>query len=319
MPFDICIRHPANPIVHRGTFDAVSVRPVEGAYNAGVVRLLDGSFAMAARFNWYSQRTGVWWLDSADGVHWTPRAAPMPLPDTAAWRRYADSVVYDPRLTRMEDTGELLMTLACHGALGCRIATFRSRDETRTWDFLGYQGIPDHRNTVFFPRRLGGLYTVLDRPNPPGNSANGGGNGGIWIKRSPDLEFWGRAERILGPGEVKNYGVGGIGPGAPPIETPKGWLCIFHAVMPAAKTVIYSAGAMVLDRDDPTRVLGVSEDPILVPEAPCERDGLVPTVCFPCAAIPDGAGSLRIYYGGADRVTCLATARIDRLLAACGL
>lgn len=318
MPLDICRRHPANPIVTRDTFDPVSSRPVEGAYNAGVIKLRDGSYAMAARFNWYSQRTGIWWLDSTDGVRFTPRPQPMPVPATKEWEKYADSVIYDPRITRLEDTGELLMTIACHGGLGCRIATFRSRDETRTWEFIDYQGIPDHRNTVFFPRRFDGLYVVLDRPNPPG-SGNGGGAGGIWIKRSPDLRFWGQAERIVGPEDFMNYGAGGIGAGAPPIATAKGWLCIIHAVMPAAKTLIYTVGAMVLDLQDPRKVLAVSRDPILVPDAPYEMTGLVPTVCFPCGAIAEPDGTVKIYYGGADRVTCLATSTITRLLAACGL
>lgn len=319
MSLDVCIRHAANPVVTNKTLERVSKRPIEGAYNAGAIRLKDGGYAMAARFNYYSQRTGIWWLDSADGVNWNPRPEPMTVPDTAEWNKYADSVIYDPRITRMADTGELLMTVACHSGLGCRIATFRSTDETRTWDFIDYQGIPDHRNTVFFPRKINGLYTVLDRPNTPNSGGNGGGNGGIWLKQSPDLVFWGRADRIVGPGDFLNYGCGGIGAGAPPLETEKGWLCITHAVMPAAKTLIYTVGAIVLDREDPRKVLGISEDPILVPETMEEMIGLVPSVCFPCAAIAEPDQSVKIYYGGADRVTCLATSTIPKLLAACGL
>lgn len=319
MPLDVCTRHPANPVVTNKTLETVSKRPVEGAYNAGAIRLLDGSYAMAARFNWYSQRTGIWWLDSRDGVNWTPRPEPMAVPQTAEWAKYAGSVIYDPRITRMEDTGELLMTIACHSGFGCRIATMRSTDETRTWEFVDYQGIPDHRNTVFFPRKINGLYTVLDRANLPAGGGNGGGNGGIWIKQSPDLVFWGKAHRIAGPEHFLNYGCGGIGAGAPPIASPAGWICITHAVMPAAKTLVYSVGAMVLDLNDPTKVLGISEDPILVPEEPYEQIGLVPSVCFPCGAIAEPDGSVKIYYGGADRVTCLAISSIDKLLRACGV
>lgn len=107
------------------------------------------------------------------------------------------------------------MTLACHGVLGCRIAIFRSTDETRTWEFASCQGIPCHRNTVYFPKKINGLYAVLDWPNP---GSNGGGNGGIWIKDSPDLKFWGEADRIVGPEDFMDYGVGGIGGCALPIE-----------------------------------------------------------------------------------------------------
>jgi predicted GH43/DUF377 family glycosyl hydrolase len=243
----------------------------------------------------------------------------MAVPQTAEWQRYADSVIYDPRISRMDDSDELLMTMACHSSLGCRIATFRSTDETQTWEFIDYQGLPDHRNTVFFPTKINGLYTVLDRPNLPDGGGNGGGNGGIWIKQSPDLVFWGKAHRVVGPAQFLNYGCGGIGAGAPPIRTPKGWLCITHAVMPAAKGIIYTAGAMVLDLNDPTKVIATSQDPILVPEEPYELVGLVPLVVFPCAAIHEPDDSVKIYYGGADRVTCLATSTVTDLLAACGL
>ena len=114
-----------------------------------------------------------------------------------------------------------------------------------------------------------------------------------------------------------NFGAGGIGAGAPPVLTDKGWLCIIHCVMPACKTVIYTAGAMLLDREDPRKVLGTTDGPILTPTEDYEINGLVPTVVFPCGAVPEPDGTLKIYYGAADRVTALATARTDELVAAC--
>ncbi len=308
---DVVTRHPANPIVTRDDFPV----PLEGAYNSGCVKLTTGRYLMAARVNEYNQRTAIWLLDSDDGIAFTPRPQPMAVPQTASWQRYADSVIYDPRMTIIEDTGELLMTMACHSALGCRIATFRACDhDGRDWEFVDYQGIPCHRNTVYFPRKINGLYAVLDRPNLAGN---GGGNGGIWIKCSPDLRFWGAAERICGPGDFLNHAAGGLGAGAPPILTERGWLCIIHCVMPAANTLIYSVGAMILDRDDPTRMVAKAPQPIMVPDAPYEMLGLVPSVCFPCGAVVEDDGEVKIYYGGADRVTALGISSIDRLLAAC--
>ncbi len=310
---DVVTRHPENPIVTREQFPVA----VEGSYNSGAVKLPGGGYLMAARVNYYNQRTTIWLLDSEDGVRFTPRPEPMALPQSQTWARYADSVVYDPRLTWIQDSGELLMTLACHSSLGCRIATFRSRDDHgRDWEFVDYQGMPDHRNTVFFPAKLDGMYCVLDRPNM---GSNGGGNGGIWIKYSPDLLFWGKAERVCGPADFMNHAAGGIGAGAPPLLTDKGWLCIIHCVMPAAKTLVYTVGAMVLDRNDPTRIVGKAEHPIMVPDAPYEMQGLVPQVCFPCGAVVEDDGEVKIYYGGADRVTALGISSIDKLLAVCGL
>jgi len=309
-------RHSENPIVTRDTFPI----PLEGAYNSGCIKLPGGRYVMAARCNKLDQRTLIWLLDSEDGVHFTPRPKPMPLPAEPWWEFYASDVAYDPRMTVMEEGGEILMTMACHGAVGCRIAIFRSEDETQSWRFLGYMGPPDHRNTVFFPRKFDGLYTVLDRPNMPAAGAeNGGGMGGIWIRQSPDLKFWSAVDRIIGPERFRNYGVHGIGPGPPPLLTDRGWLCIIHCVMPAARTLVYSVGAIVLDRDDPTRVIGQTREAIMVPDALYEMVGLVPGVCFPCGAVLEESGEVKIYYGGADRVTALGISSVDQLLGACGV
>lgn len=314
---DVVTRHPENPIVTRDTFPVT----LEGAYNSGCIQLKDGRYVMAARVNQYNHRTTIWLLDSRDGVHFKARPEPMKgLPvDQPWWKRYADSVIYDPRMTRIEDTGELLMTIACHGSLGCRIAQFRSMDDTQTWEFVGYQGIPDHRNTVFFPKKINGMYACLDRPNSPDGGGNGGGNGGIWIKYSPDLVFWGKAERVVGPSDFMNHGCGGIGAGAPPFLTDKGWMCIIHCVMPACKTVIYTMGAMVLDRKDPSKVVAKASQPIMVPEAPYEQMGLITNVLFPCGAVVEADGEVKIYYGAADRVTALGITTVRKLLEACGL
>lgn len=309
----VVTRHPENPIVTRDMFPG----QIEGAYNSGCIKLKNGKYLMASRCNYYNHQTMIWFLDSDDGVHFKPRPKPMPVPEGDWWRYYADSVIYDPRLTYIEETKELLMTIACHGSKGCRIAVFRSMDLGKKWDFVEYQGIPDHRNTVFFSEKIGGLYAVLDRPNV--DTANGGGAGGIWIKYSPDLIFWGKAKRIVGPEHFMNHGCGGIGPGAPPIKTDKGWLCIIHCVMPSCKTVIYTMGAMVLDLKDPSKVIARASNPIMVPEEPYEQMGLITSVLFPCGAVPEPDGEVKIYYGAADRVTGLGITTIKKLLAACGL
>lgn len=313
---NVVTRHPENPIVTRDQFPVA----LEGAYNSGCIKLKNGRYVMASRVNYYNQKSTIWLLDSTDGVHFTARPEPMiGIPQEDWWEYYATDVIYDPRMTYVEDTGELLMTIACHGSRGCRIALFRSKDDTKTWEFIGYQGIPDHRNTVIFPKKIGGLYACLDRPNLSNAGGNGGGRGGIWIKYSPDLVFWGKAERIVGPENFLNHGIGGIGAGAPPFLTEKGWMCIIHCVMPSAMTLIYTVGAMVLDKDDPSKVIATAKHPILVPDEPYEVQGLIQTVCFPCGAVVENNGEVKIYYGAADRVTALGITTVNKLLEACGL
>jgi predicted GH43/DUF377 family glycosyl hydrolase len=107
-----------------------------------------------------------------------------------------------------------------------------------------------------------------------------------------------------------------IGGGTPPIRTPLGWLMIYHGV---AGTILenvdhqphvrYSAGALLLDLDDPRKVLYRSPEPILAPESEEERAGIVPNVVFPTGIDPRENGRVDVYYGMAD--SAIGVARID--------
>ena len=119
-----------------------------------------------------------------------------------------------------------------------------------------------------------------------------------------------------------------IGPAAPPLRTDRGWLTTFHAVdtdpsrgkngWEAAWRKRYTMGVMLLDLDEPWKVIGMSREPVLVPEAEYEvSGGFRNNAVFPCGAILEHNGEVRIYYGAADTVTCLATAQVDDLLDLC--
>lgn len=118
-----------------------------------------------------------------------------------------------------------------------------------------------------------------------------------------------------------------IGPGAPPVRTPKGWLTTFHSV-DLDKTrgkngwepvwqKRYCAGIMLLDLAEPWKVVGLCPDPLLAPEAPYERNGFRNDVIFPGGMILEDSGEVKIYYGAADTVECLATADVHDLVAMC--
>jgi beta-1,2-mannobiose phosphorylase / 1,2-beta-oligomannan phosphorylase len=90
------------------------------------------------------------------------------------------------------------------------------------------------------------------------------------------------------------------------------WLAIYHGVTAAPLT--YSLGALLLDAGDPSRVLGRSREPILAPEAPYERQGFFGNVIFTCGLRSEG-DLVRIYYGAADGVTCVADLSLAHILA----
>ena len=114
-----------------------------------------------------------------------------------------------------------------------------------------------------------------------------------------------------------------IGPGAPPVRTSAGWLVLTHLVnkvddeLPAWHRdwrKVYCGGAMLLDLEDPSRILGIAPRPILVPEEPYETHGFRGYTVFPGGAILEDSGELKIYYGSADTVEAMASCDVNDLI-----
>ncbi len=302
---EVVRRHPENPIL---TAEAFPWR-VSGVYNSGVIKH-NGRYVMACRVNQMCQNTLIWLADSDDGIHFTPRPEPLPLPQEEDFQQFATHVVYDPRITYFEAEKRYFMTLAVHGHLGCRSALFVTED----WEnvtFFDWLDEVDNRNMVIFPEKIDGMYGRLDRPNVPA------GKGDIWISYSPDLHFWGRSDIVLKRSECGLFCASGVGPSSIPIRTDEGWLVLFHGVMMPCANTWYTLGAMLLDLGDPSKVLARAEHPIMQPDAHYERHGLVPNVVFCCAAVPEEDGAVKIYYGAGDDVQAMAESSIDELMWAC--
>ncbi len=108
-----------------------------------------------------------------------------------------------------------------------------------------------------------------------------------------------------------------IGPGATPFRTHRGWLNIYHGVFNTMDGAVYRLGVMLHDLKDPSRILGVADEWILEPEDPWEVTGYVHNVVFTCGAIPEEDGTVKIYWGGADKVMCVGTAYVSDLVDLC--
>ena len=157
---------------------------------------------------------------------------------------------------------------------------------------------------MLFPGRFGDRYCMLHRP-----VAGDPGGKNMWIAWSPDLVHWGQHECILRtrPG---CWDSAKIGAGPPPFRIPEGWLEIYHGADAADR---YCLGAVLLDADNPARVLGRSRAPIMQPLAEYELGGFYGNVVFASGAIVDG-DRLNIYYGAADTIVCGATFSIQAIL-----
>jgi beta-1,4-mannooligosaccharide/beta-1,4-mannosyl-N-acetylglucosamine phosphorylase len=311
-------RHPANPILTAADvpYHATLV------FNAGITKY-QGRYVMVFR-NDYGEEgnprfegTNNGLAFSEDGVKWEVQPDPcFDLRDEEVRR------AYDPRLTVID--GRCYMCFAVdtyHGVCGGIAAT----DDFEHFEVLSLS-TPDNRNMVLFPEKIGGMYVRLERPFPV-YGRGGGEQFDIWISDSPDLKYWGNSRLLLG-GEHVPFANAKIGPGAPPVKTDKGWLTTFHAVdidpgrrkngWEATWKKRYTIGIMLLDLQDPRRVVGLCREPLLAPEAPYETDGgFRNDVLFPGGMILEESGEVKIYYGAADTVECLATANVDELVGLC--
>jgi beta-1,4-mannooligosaccharide/beta-1,4-mannosyl-N-acetylglucosamine phosphorylase len=230
---------------------------------------------------------------------------------------------YDPRLTVMD--GRCYMTFGSdtrHGVRGGIAVT----DDFESFEVLSIAA-PDNRNFVLFPEKIDGRYVRLERPFPIYGRPGYPERFDIWISDSPDLVYWGNPGLLLGVEDVP-FSNQKLGAGPPPIRTSKGWLTVFHASdfdasrgrdgFERSWKKRYSAGVMLLDLADPRKVIGMSKVPLLAPEAPYEtKEGYRNNVVFPTGMILETSGEVKIYYGAADTCMCLASARLDDLVALC--
>ena len=148
-----------------------------------------------------------------------------------------------------------------------------------------------------FPRHIAGRYAALARCDGESN----------YLMLSDHIRFWHDAEQIQMP--TRPWELMQIGNAGAPIETEAGWLVVTHGVGPMRQ---YALGAILLDIDDPRRVIGQLSEPLLVPNE-SERDGYVPNVVYSCGSIIHGE-SLVIAYGASDTSTTFATVPVDALL-----
>ena len=175
----------------------------------------------------------------------------------------------------------------------------------------------DNKDVVFFPEKFGNsstdgnesiVYLSLHRPSAWIGSAFGTDRPSIWLGEGRSLTNIERHTLLLKP--EREWEALKIGAGVPPIKTNRGWLIIYHGV---SKEKVYSVGAALLDLKKPDQILGRTKRPILVPEERYEKFGDVNNVVFPTGAcIVDR--ELFVYYGGADKVCCLATGDLSLLL-----
>ena len=162
-----------------------------------------------------------------------------------------------------------------------------------------------HKNWVLFPEKIKGKYAILHSISPHimidyfKNLDELNGNNFIHSIHQGSL-LWGSRDKLIR----------GVGPS--PIKTKYGWLVLYHK-MERHDSYRYKLWAMILDAKDPTKILYNSIQPILEPDEWYENEGYKSGVVYSCGAVVKD-GELFVYYGGADKVSCVATANLDKFL-----
>jgi predicted GH43/DUF377 family glycosyl hydrolase len=304
-----------SPLYHKGMFTAKLAEfgaleavtdMVIGPLNDSFTREeLDDSMAALRSSKWpeaiwHETARRISWLASSnyevDFPHSTPLAERVIFPESPNESRGME----DARFVRfVEDDGSV-----------CYYATYTAFDGftilpqlISTRDFASFRiatlngESAENKGMALFPRRIDGRFVALSRYDRQN----------IDVMNSDDVYTWNARERIRVP--IQPWELAQVGNCGSPIETAEGWLVLTHGVGPMRR---YCIGAMLLDLDDPRRVLAELPDPLLVPNAE-ERDGYVPNVLYSCGALVHN-GTLVLPYGFSDAGASFALVRMDELL-----
>jgi predicted GH43/DUF377 family glycosyl hydrolase len=296
-------RHEHNPILRAADWPY----PVHTVFNAGGVLLEDGTTLLLCRAE---DRRGLSHLCAARSMNgvdgWAIDPQPTLWPDPA---QYPEELwgIEDPRITYVEELGQYAVAYTAFSRGGPGVALALTRDFQR-FERLGLVMQPDDKDAALLPRRLNGSFALLHRPMTSGAAH-------IWISYSPDLQNWGGHRMVLRARRGGWWDANKIGLSPPLIETPRGWLMLYHGVRRTAAGCLYRLGVALLDLDAPEHVLSRGDSWIFGPEADYERHGDVGNVTFPCGytLAPDG-DTINLYYGAADTSIALASGSIRHLL-----
>jgi predicted GH43/DUF377 family glycosyl hydrolase len=297
------VRHPKNPILTAADWPY----PAHTVFNAGATQLADGTTLLLCRVE---DRRGISHLcaaRSANGVDgWVIDDKPTLWPDP---EHYPEEFwgIEDPRITFVPELGQYVVAYTAFGRGGPGVALALTRDFV-AFERLGLVMQPDDKDAALLPRRFGGNFALIHRPMTDSGAH-------AWVSYSPDLRNWGTHKLMLGARKGGWWDANKVGLSPPLVETPRGWLMIYHGVRQNAAGSLYRLGLALFALDDPEKLLARGDEWVFGPEAPYECSGDVANVVFPCGYTVGADGdTLRLYYGAADSGMALATGSIAAIL-----
>ena len=297
-------RHPQNPILTVADWPY----PAHSVFNAGAVRLPDGTTLLLCRVE---DRRGLSHLCAArsdNGVDgWRIDSQPtFPAdPDQHPEELWG---IEDPRITWVPELQMYGVVYTAYTRDGPGVSLAFTKD-FRHFERYGLVMSPEDKDAALLPHRIGGEWAMIHRPVTLPSAH-------MWISYSPDLRAWGKHKMMLEARLGGWWDARKIGLSPPPLETPQGWLVIYHGVRYTAAGVIYRLGLALFDLLEPERCLRRSDEWVFGPEAPYEVRGDVDNVVFPCGyTIAADGDTMYLYYGAADTSIGLALGSVSAMLA----
>ena len=296
-------RYDKNPILTAADWPY----PVHTVFNPGATRLADGTTLLLCRVEDRRGHSHLCAARSANGLDgWAIDQDPtFPAnPDLYPEELWG---VEDPRITYVEELRKYVITYTAFGRSGPGVALALTED-FRSFERYGIVMQPDDKDAAILPRRVNGNFALIHRPMYDSGAH-------IWISFSPDVRSWGRHQVMLPARKGGWWDANKVGLSPPPIETPEGWLMLYHGVRQTAAGCIYRLGLALFELERPDVCLARGDSWIFGPEEPYELQGDVANVVFPCGiTIGNDGDTIYLYYGAADTCIGVATGSIRMLL-----
>jgi predicted GH43/DUF377 family glycosyl hydrolase len=302
-PLKLFVRNKNNPILSAADW----TYPVHSVFNPGAVILANGTTLLLCRVE---DRRGHSHLSAARSVNgvdnWKIDSRPTLIADP---ENFPEELwgIEDPRITYIPELKKYAVVYTAYTRNGPGVSLAMTEDFNH-FERFGLIMQPDDKDAALLPHRIAGNWALIHRPvSFPGAH--------IWISYSSDLRQWGKHNLMLEARLGGWWDANKIGLSAPPIQTERGWLVIYHGVRHNASGAIYRLGLALFDLDKPEICLKRSDEWIFGPEKAYEQRGDVDNVVFPCGCTiaPDG-DTIRLYYGAADTRIALATGSIKLIL-----
>lgn len=281
--------------------------PVNSVFNAGATLLSDGTTLLLCRVEDRRGLSHFCAARSANGVDgWVINAQPTLLPDPDNFPGELWGIE-DPRITFVDELKKYVIVYTAFTRDGPGVALALTED-FKTFDRFGVIMSPEDKDASLLPYRIDGKWAMIHRPVSAPRAH-------MWISFSPDLKNWGNHLLMMDARKGAWWDANKIGLSPPPIETPEGWLVIYHGVKQSCGGCIYRLGLALFDLKKPELLIKRGSEWIFAPEEPYEKHGDVGNVVFPCGyTIAPNADTINIYYGAADTSIALATGSIKEML-----